>query len=123
MKPEIRIPCSDPMARAGAPHTPRAAPRFAAVAALAVLLSIAGVACLGWSPETDDPALSDPQLRAARIEELKQAIERDHATLEDLITRPVDNDAPLYDDPEMRAIAGRLNEQVRTLERLEAAAK
>lgn len=92
--------------------------------AVVALFSIAGFACLGARSETDDPTASDPQSREERIEELRQAIERDHVTLEDLITRPLaEADAPLYDDPEMRAIARRLTEQVRALERLEAAAE
>ena len=104
------------MARAGS--QPLAA--FAAVA----LLSITGFACLGSSSETDDPSTSDPRLREERIEQLRQAIDRDHATLEDLITRPGVEDGPqLHDDPELRAIAARLSEHERALERLETAAK
>jgi hypothetical protein len=95
--------------------------RIAALCA-AALISIAGFACFGSSPEPEDPALSDPQLRSARIEELKAAIARDHVALEDLITRPgAEWNSALHEDPEMRAIAARLSEQEHDLERLEAA--
>ncbi len=92
--------------------------------AAATLVAIVGVACFGGSPEPEDPALSDPNLRAARIEELRQAIKRDHETLEDLITRPgTEWNTALHEDQEMRAIAARLTEQEEALERLEAAAE
>ncbi len=56
-----------------------------------------------------------------RIEELRQAIARDHATLEDLISRPRGADEiRLHVDPELRTIATRLTEQERELERLES---
>lgn len=117
MTAEIQIRSSVPMARA---RTVRRIAVFAAVA----LLSLAGIGCLGASSETHDLPAADPQPRGARIVELRQAIDRDHATLEDLITRPrAEGAAPLHDDSELRAIAARLTDQVRALERLEAAAK
>lgn len=88
------------------------------------MLSIAATGCHGASSETDDAVASDPRLRAERIEELRQAIERDHVSLEDLITRPDAAGAtPLYADPELREIAARLGEQERSLELLEKVAK
>ena len=63
--------------------------------------------------------MRDATLRAARIEALRHDIERDHRTLEDLITRPGQAaDASLHEDPELRAIATRLSEQERLLETL-----
>lgn len=118
MKIEIRIQWN---VRAAA--RTRAARRFAAFAAVA-LLSTAGVGCLGASSEPDALPAADSQRRGERIEELRRAIDRDHATLEGLITRPpVEGGVPLYDDPELRAIAIRLTDQERALERLEAAAR
>jgi hypothetical protein len=58
------------------------------------------------------------------MEELRQAIKRDHETLEDLITRPgAEWNTALHEDPEMRAIAARLTEQEDALAHLEAAAE
>jgi len=100
-----------------------AAQRLVALAT-AALLTLTGLACSGARPEAPDPALSDPKLRAERIEELKASIDRDHATLEDLITQPRTEDGvPLHDNQEMRAIAARLTEQQVSLDLLEAAAK
>jgi hypothetical protein len=105
----------------GAVRTYGVAPRRAALCA-AALLSIAGFACFGSNPEPEDPALSDPRLRSARIEELRAAIKQDHVALENLITRPgAEWNSALHEDPEMRAIAARLSEQERDLEQLEAA--
>lgn len=93
------------------------------VAAIA-MLSIAATGCHGASSETDDAVASDPRLRAERIEELRQAIERDHVSLEDLITRPDAAGAtPLYADPELREIAARLGDQERSLELLKKVAE
>jgi hypothetical protein len=103
-------------------RTPRVSRRISRCA-VATLVAILGVGCFGRSPEPEDPALSDPNLRAARIDELRQAIKRDHETLEDLITRPgAEWNTTLHEDPEMRAIAARLTEQEEALERLETAA-
>lgn len=97
--------------------------RVTGVAAIA-MLSIAATGCHGASSETDDAVASDPRLRAERIEELRQAIERDHASLEDLITRPDAAGAtPLYADPELREIAARLGDQERSLELLKKVAE
>jgi hypothetical protein len=117
MNEEIRIQRAAPRGRG------EAAQRSAALATTALLV-ITGLACVGASPEAPDPALSDPQLRAERIEELKQSIDRDHATLEDLITQPRTEDGvPLHDNQEIRAIAARLTQEQNALDRLEAAAK
>jgi len=111
------------MAQPEATQTTRVPTRFPRCVA-AALISIAGIACFAGSPEPQDPALSDPILRKARIEELRQAIKKDHETLEDLITRPgVEWNTALHEDPEMRAIADRLTEQEHALERLEAASQ
>lgn len=91
--------------------------------AATALLTLVVFGCLGGGPDAEDPTRSDPQLRMARIEELKRAIAQDHATLEDLMTRPEVEDAlPLYDDPVIRTIAARLTQNERALEELEAAA-
>jgi len=122
MTTQNRVRFSVRMAQPWTAQTPRVGRRITRCAA-AALVAIVGVACFGASPEPEDPALSDPSLRAARIEELSQAIKRDHETLEDLITRPgAEWNTALHEDPEMRAIAARLTEQEEALERLEAAA-
>jgi hypothetical protein len=121
MNAEIRTQSNARTVTTQVVQTHGAALRIAALCA-AALISIAGFACFGSSPEPEDPALSDPQLRSARIEELKAAIARDHVALEDLITRPgAEWNSALHEDPEMRAIAARLSEQEHDLERLEAA--
>ena len=90
---------------------------------LLALLAVSVLACLGAGPDPLDPALSDPDLRAARIEELKLAIAQDHATLEDMISRPdVEDAVSLHDDPQIRTIAARLTDNERALNRLEEAA-
>ena len=123
MNAEIRTQSTAQRATTKAVQTHGVAPRIAALCA-AALLSIAGFACFGSSPEPEDPALSDPQLRSARIEELRAAIAQDHVALENLITRPgAEWNSALHQDPEMRAIAARLSEQEHDLERLEAAAE
>lgn len=117
MKDEITIQTAAPRAPANA------AKPFVALATT-TFLAIVGLACFGAGRETPDPAMSDPQLRAARIEELKQAIDQDHARLEDLITQPRGEDSvPLHDNAEMREIAARLTELERELDRFEAAAR
>jgi len=123
MNVEIRTQSTAQMATTKAVQTHGVARRIAALCA-AALLSIAGFACFGSSPEPEDPALSDPQLRSARIEELRAAIAQDHVALENLITRPgAEWNSALHEDPEMRAIAARLSDQENDLERLEAAAE
>jgi len=121
MNAKIRTRSPARTAPTKAAQTHGVAPRIAAFCA-AALLSISGFACFGTSPEPEDPALSDPRLRSARIEELRVAIAQDHAALENLITRPgAEWNSTLHEDPEMRAIAARLSEQEHDLERLEAA--
>ena len=111
------------MAQPGTVRTPRVVGRITRCIAAAII-AIAGLACFGAKPEPEDPALSDPTLRTARIEELRQAIKQDHETLEDLITRPgAEWNTALHEDPEMRAIAARLTRQKHALDRLEAAAE
>ena len=122
MTTENRLRFSVRKAQPWAAQTAHAGQRITRCAA-ATLVALVGVACFGGTPEPEDPALSDPTLRAARIEELRQAIKRDHETLEDLITRPgMEWNTALHEDPEMRAIAARLTEQEEALERLEAVA-
>jgi hypothetical protein len=109
-------------------HTRRAELRPRAGAARRVLglaaiafFSMGGFACLGGSSDPGIGLANDPERRALRIEELRQAIARDHSTLEDLISRPRGADEiRLYVDPELRTIATRLTEQERELERLES---
>lgn len=85
-----------------------------------LLAGVVGIACLGRTSGNEvDPAMQDATLRAARIETLQNDIERDHRTLEDLITQPGQAaDTSLHDHPELRAIATRLSEQERLLETL-----
>jgi hypothetical protein len=89
---------------------------------VAILFFVIGAsACLGGRPETDDDVANDPQRRAERIAVLEQAIDQDHETLQNLISEPRQaDDSKLYDDPEMRAIAGRLTAHVDELDRLKA---
>jgi hypothetical protein len=89
---------------------------------VAILFFVIGAsACLGGRPETDDDVANDPQRRAERITVLEQAIDQDHEALQDLISEPRQaDDSKLYDDPEMRAIAGRLTAHVDELDRLKA---
>ncbi len=82
--------------------------------------------CFGKRP-SEAPIPTDPALRAAEIAELREAIDRDHATLEEWITRKglEEADAPagqpsLHEDPTLRAIAERLTRQERRLARLES---
>lgn len=121
MNAEIPTQSTPGTATAEAVQTHGVATRSTASGA-ALLLSIAGFACFWSTPEPEDPALFDPQLRSARIEELELAIAEDHATLENLITRPgAQWNSALHEDPEMRAIAARLSDQEHDLERLKAA--
>jgi len=85
-----------------------------------LVLPLAGSGCLGWTGDDEvDPAMQDATLRAAQIETLREDIEQDHRTLEDLITQPGQAaDASLHEDPALRAIATRLSRQERLLETL-----
>jgi len=117
MKSDLGIDSAKPAPRPGAPR------RRGSVAPVAfmLVLMLGGVACLGRSVTPESPALHDPSLRAARIEELRGAIARDHATLEQRITQSrSEQDGALHADPEIRAIAARLSAQEQELERLEA---
>jgi hypothetical protein len=101
-------------ARAGA--SPDA---FTLVAILFFVISAS--ACLGGGPKADDDLANDPQRRAERIAVLEQAIDLDHEALQNLISEPRQvGDWKLHDDPEMRAIAGRLNANAGELDRLKA---
>ena len=73
----------------------------------------------------DDPVASDPGWRKERIETLRDAIAKDHARLEILVTRsrPPEPAPPLHSDPEIRSIAGRLSDHKQELARLEALAR
>jgi hypothetical protein len=90
------------------------------VTALSVL--ILGSACLGGHADRmEDVTLLNPEVRAAEIESLKAAIQRDHRMLEDLVTQTGRSaDQSLHEDAELRAIAKRLPEQERRLELLES---
>jgi hypothetical protein len=93
------------------------------ISALAAILffMVGGIACLGGSPESEDDLANDPQWRAERITVLEEAIDRDHARLQDLISQPKQlDDWTLHDNPEIRAIAGRLTRHVHELDRLKA---
>ena len=101
-------------ARAGAPPG-----TFTLVAIL--FFVIGASACLGGGPKTGDDLANDPQWRAERIAVLEQAIDQDHEALQNLISEPRQaDDSKLHEDPEMRAIAGRLTAQVGELDRLKA---
>jgi len=88
--------------------------------AVLLVASLLGSGCLGAGGDVDDEALMrDPQARATRIEALRTAIDKDHRTLETLITQPGQAaDASLHANPELRAIAVRLTEQERLLREL-----
>jgi hypothetical protein len=89
---------------------------------VAILIFVIGAsACLGGGPRADDDLANDPQRRAERIAVLEQAIDQDHEALQNLISEPRQaGDLRLHDDPEMRAIAGRLNAHAGELDRLKA---
>ncbi len=88
--------------------------------AAAILAAVATAACLrDPAPETDPYA--DPGARAARIETLRQSIDRDRARLEQLIAEPQPRGvASLYEDPEVTTIAERIGAQSRELAALES---
>jgi hypothetical protein len=93
------------------------------LAAIALGLSLAAPGCLGAGGQAPhehrEPA--DSAELATEIEVLQVSIERDHRTLEDLITQPgLAADGSLHENPELRAIAERLTEQERSLEELQA---
>ena len=114
MNPAIRI-------ESALATTRRLAKRCVGTVAPIVLLAMVGLGCAAPGAGSEQILASDPQAQAARIAELRRAIERDHATLENLISRPsTENAAELHDDPELREIAVRLTGQERALERLEA---
>jgi hypothetical protein len=83
------------------------------------------IGLLGCATEAaPDPRAADPSWRGERIQVLRRAIAEDHATLEDLITRPPQPESAtqLHHDPELKAIAERLSDHKRELARLEALA-
>ena len=87
-----------------------------------LLVCVAAAACLGGPDDPDADVAHDPQLRAERIQNLREAIDQDHAMLQDLISEPrTEEEQQVYEDPQVRAIAARMTEQVRRLERLKAA--
>ncbi len=86
---------------------------------LAAMACLAG--CLAGRADPEAELARDPAWRAERIEELRAAIDRDHAMLQELISEVrTEDETPVYADSEVRAIAARLTEQMRSLERLEA---
>jgi hypothetical protein len=88
------------------------------IVAVAMAVAIATMACsLFASHEVDAPL--GPAERSARIENLRQAIATDHASLESLIVEsPHDVEIELHENPEVRAIADRLGAHERELARL-----
>lgn len=101
----------------------RAPRQRGARARVSICVGLAGVlaaaSLLGCRSPAPDPALTDPTIRAARIEALEEAIAADHATLEDLISRPGAGEArPIHEEPEVRLIGERLTNQERELARL-----
>jgi len=112
---------SDPAKQATPPGVPCRRGRVSWIVSVLWLTAQLGLACAAAPPPADTAAEHDPAWRAERIETLRQAIAKDHASLEAHVTRtPNDQDPPLYDDPELRAIAARLTGQEEELERLEA---
>ena len=100
--------------------TVRAGVSTPAVVALIVCFAWT-LGCAGRNHDPADDGMQDPQRRAARISELRTSIERDRSTLQELVMRPRQvGDPAIYEEPELRAIAARMNDQVLTLERLEA---
>jgi len=87
---------------------------------IALCLSIAASGCLGGSRSKPEPSNLDHSAEhATRIESLRASIERDHRTLEDLISQPgLAADRSLHENPELRAIAERLTAQEDALEQL-----
>ena len=80
------------------------------------------VACAGHDPSAQLDAADIEAARSSRISVLKDAIARDHETLQALVTRPRgETESPLHDDPTLQAIARRLSDQERELEQLVAA--
>ena len=92
-------------------------------ASLALGLAIGVVGC-AKSTSSSRASITDPQLRAERIEALREAIARDHVRIEQLIVQPREEDATnLHRDPEIRVIAKRIEAHRRELDRLEAEAE
>lgn len=89
---------------------------------IALCLNIAAAGCLtDGRANTEPPELDHSADHSIRIETLKTSIERDHRTLENLITQPgLGADQSLHENPELRAIAERLTAQERALEELES---
>ena len=115
MSCEIQTHATEPTTRT---RTLRCSP----VVTIALCLSIMGSGCLGGSwtnAESRHP--NDAADRATQIETLKASIERDHRTLENLITQPgLAADRSLHENPELRAIAERLTALEQALEQLES---
>ncbi|HEB90053.1 MAG TPA: hypothetical protein ENI85_10815 [Deltaproteobacteria bacterium] len=114
------------MAMGGRDHGERAAARTRS-GHLPVLVSLflalaPGFGCSAGRRLDEAVIPADAALRVAEIAELRAAIERDHATLEDLITRSGSDEGgvlALHEDPALRTIAERLTWQERRLARLE----
>lgn len=90
-----------------------------AVLRTAILAALLGLGCASEPGPQEIGSEPDP---AQRISELEAAIARDHATLQSYVSRPREEaDRPLYEEPEVRAIARRLGAQERELEQLRRA--
>jgi hypothetical protein len=89
---------------------------------LCAMVLVSANACAGSDGSARDASeLSAPD-RSARIGELQDAIARDHATLQALVSRPREEvETPLHSDPTLHAIARRLGDQERELAHLLAA--
>jgi len=80
------------------------------------------VACAGQDPSTQLAAADIDAARSSRISALRDAIARDHETLQALVSQPREEaEPPLHGDPTLQAIARRLGDQERELEQLVAA--
>jgi hypothetical protein len=117
----LEIPTDSPPRTA---HAVPAAARRIGVALALMLCVVSQSGCLFSSDTPVDPSDLDPKERDQRIEALKVSIERDRAELAEWLARPdSEYSEALHDDPEMRALAARLNEQAEDLAQLEAAVR
>lgn len=103
----------------GGPFPTDTAAREAPTHVIAVaLLGVLGCASDGVG---GGPLPTDAAARAAEIARLEARVERDRASLADMVTSERDLDTePFHEDPELRAIADRLSADTERLERLRA---
>ncbi len=81
-------------------------------------LVIAALGCLSGGP-TEPPELPDADARDRQILTLERSIARDRRSLEDLVTKPRDeNMQELHDDAVLREIAARITVETRRLRTL-----